>query len=218
MEWLRIKAMRLREKICPACGVSKEIRISLWNMRIRVTKRGVKRLVPDGCRECGRARCRSYRARNLERCRERSRIWARENKDRARENNRAYMSIEGNAERRRARGRKRHSERYRSDVQYRLKISLRTRINQALKRNRRPTSVLRAVGCTISELKSHIEAQFCPGMTWDNWARDGWHVDHIVPLSFFDLSDPEQMRAAAHFSNLRPLWAKDNLSKGAHHG
>lgn len=65
------------------------------------------------------------------------------------------------------------------------------------------------------ELKQHLEKLFQPGMTWENWSRDGWHIDHIVPLSSFDLTDREQFLKACHFSNLQPLWAKENLSKAA---
>ena len=66
----------------------------------------------------------------------------------------------------------------------------------------------------MSQLISHIESQFKPGMTWDNWSRTGWHLDHIKPLVTFDLTDPEQFRVACHYLNLQPLWAKENLSKG----
>jgi len=50
-------------------------------------------------------------------------------------------------------------------------------------------------------------------MTWDNWSKDGWHLDHIVPLSSFDLSDREQFLKACHYTNLAPLWSEDNLTK-----
>lgn len=69
------------------------------------------------------------------------------------------------------------------------------------------------VGCSSAELRAHIEAQFLPGMGWHN--RHLWHVDHIRPLASFDLTDAEQRRAANHYTNLRPLWAEDNLAKGA---
>lgn len=51
-------------------------------------------------------------------------------------------------------------------------------------------------------------------MTWENWGRRGWHIDHIAPLSSFDLTDPVQFRRAVHYTNLQPLWWFDNLSKG----
>ena len=74
------------------------------------------------------------------------------------------------------------------------------------------------IGCSISELKKHLEAQFQPGMTWENRGNTGWHIDHIKPKSSFDLSDPEQQKACFHYTNLQPLWEADNLKKGAKHG
>ncbi len=68
------------------------------------------------------------------------------------------------------------------------------------------------VGCTAAELKGHIESLFLPQMSWAN--RHLWHVDHIIPLAKFDLSDPMQQEAAFHYTNLQPLWACDNLRKG----
>lgn len=71
------------------------------------------------------------------------------------------------------------------------------------------------LGCTIEELRTHLEAQFQEGMTWDNYGRDGWHIDHIKPCSSFDLLKEAEQRECFHYTNLQPLWAKDNLSKGA---
>ena len=70
-----------------------------------------------------------------------------------------------------------------------------------------------AVGYTVDELKSHIERQFLSGMSWDNMAD--WHIDHIVPKSSFVYSsaEDEDFKACWALTNLRPLWAKDNLSK-----
>ena len=74
---------------------------------------------------------------------------------------------------------------------------------------------VRLLGCTMAEFVAYIESLWSDGMTWENWARDGWHIDHIMPLSAFDLSDEDQVKVACHYTNLRPLWAKDNLRKGA---
>jgi DNA/RNA endonuclease G (NUC1) len=62
-------------------------------------------------------------------------------------------------------------------------------------------------------LKAHLEAKFLPGMTWDNYGVHGWHIDHIIPCAAFDLSKETEQRKCFHFTNLQPLWAKDNLRK-----
>lgn len=101
---------------------------------------------------------------------------------------------------------------YKTDINYKLSELLRNRVRKAIKSYKRPGSSVKDLGCTIQQLKEHLELQFKPGMTWDNHGQ--WHIDHIKPLSLFDLSDPEQFMEACHYSNLQPLWAKDNLSKG----
>jgi hypothetical protein len=60
----------------------------------------------------------------------------------------------------------------------------------------------------------HLESKFQYGMNWDNWSFEGWHIDHIVPLASFDLTDRKQLLLACHYTNLQPLWAIDNFSKG----
>lgn len=73
------------------------------------------------------------------------------------------------------------------------------------------------IGCTAKELKNYLASKFTDGMTWENYGMDGWHVDHIRPCASFDLADPEQQKQCFHYTNLQPLWARDNLSKGAKH-
>ena len=72
------------------------------------------------------------------------------------------------------------------------------------------------LGCSIEELKTHLESQFQPRMTWDNYGK--WHIDHIKPLSNFNLENKEEFKEACNYKNLQPLWAKDNLIKGAKYG
>lgn len=95
-----------------------------------------------------------------------------------------------------------------------LAHSLRVRLGKAL-RGKGTASATKLLGCAVNEARLHLEAKFLPGMSWANHGRDGWHIDHIRPLVSFDLTDPEQVAAACHFSNLQPLWAADNIRKGA---
>lgn len=103
--------------------------------------------------------------------------------------------------------------RWRSDPVYRLKELLRARLWKALNGKSKPESTMALVGCSEAELKEYIQGLFQGGMTWENQGK--WHIDHIVPLSTFDLSDTEQLRSATHFTNLQPLWAFDNQTKAA---
>ena len=100
------------------------------------------------------------------------------------------------------------------DVTYRLAANLRNRIYFSLSGRIKTGSAVQDLGCTLSELKQHIEVQFSDGMNWENWSRSGWHIDHIMPLASFDLTDRDQFLKATHFTNLRPIWAKENLTKG----
>jgi hypothetical protein len=99
------------------------------------------------------------------------------------------------------------------DVEFKLRMGLRNRLNRAIKQKYKKGSAIQDLGCTIKELKIHLESQFQEGMTWDNWSVHGWHIDHIKPLSSFDLTNREEFLQACHYTNLQPLWAKDNLKK-----
>ena len=108
------------------------------------------------------------------------------------------------------------NERYHSDPQYKLRVNLRTRLGTFLRQKnvRKSISALKLLGADIDFVKKYLENQFEPGMTWDNWSLHGWHIDHIRPLSKFDLTKIEEQKKAFHYTNLQPLWAKDNLKKG----
>jgi hypothetical protein len=106
---------------------------------------------------------------------------------------------------------------YATNTEYKLARTIRSRIKIALNKGYKRGTCIDLLGCSITELKSHLESKFLPNMSWANYGLKGWHIDHIIPLSSFDLSNPEQLKKATHYANLQPLWAKDNLSKGNKH-
>jgi hypothetical protein len=107
-----------------------------------------------------------------------------------------------------------HIKQYRTVPTNKVAANLRSRLSKALGRNQKTVSMSEYLGCSLQELRIHLESQFKPGMSWNNYSLEGWHVDHIKPLNLFDLSDPDQIKIACHYTNLQPLWAKDNRSKG----
>jgi hypothetical protein len=90
---------------------------------------------------------------------------------------------------------------------------MRTRIWGALRGRRKDASTFRLIGCSVERLRAHIESQWLPGMSWDNYGE--WHIDHIRPCASFDLTNQLQQRAAFNFVNLRPLWGPDNNEKSS---
>lgn len=110
---------------------------------------------------------------------------------------------------------KRH-ERLKHDPAYQLVSKLRKRLCQAIRQGTKGGSAVIDLGCSIETFRSYIEALFLAGMTWENWGRgpDKWHLDHIKPLSAFDLTARHQFLEACHFSNYQPLWQGDNVRKG----
>jgi hypothetical protein len=100
-----------------------------------------------------------------------------------------------------------------TDQIYKLKNDIRKRIHTALKNNYKETSALKYIGCSIPKLSNHLEKQFKPDMNWKNHKIRGWHIDHIKPINKFDLTKESEIRKAFHYTNLQPLWAKENWKK-----
>jgi hypothetical protein len=102
--------------------------------------------------------------------------------------------------------------RYHTNNQHRLAENCRSRIRNLLAGLHRSKRTLDLIGLdSWDQLMSYIENQFTDGMSWDN--RDQWHIDHIRPCASFDLTCPIQQSECFHYTNLQPLWAKDNLIK-----
>ena len=107
-----------------------------------------------------------------------------------------------------------HRQRRKADPIYQIISNCRSRLTKVLKNGHyKKTKTFSLIGCSPEFLKTHLELQFKVGMSWDNYGQ--WHIDHIKPCASFDLSDFSQQAVCFHFSNLQPLWAKENLQKGA---
>jgi len=108
-----------------------------------------------------------------------------------------------------------HQERTKTDPIYALKRILRSRLYSALRSIGSPKTkhTLELLGCSIEDLKSHLESLFKDNMTWGNRGMHGWHIDHIIPLASAG-SDIDRIYELCHFTNLQPLWAHENLTKG----
>jgi hypothetical protein len=140
-----------------------------------------------------------YRKKNREKINQKIREWYYKNKDRVRANQRIY-------EREGA---------YRNSLHFKIKDGMRKRILEVLKRDggKKTQRTMKLVGCTVEELKQHIEKQFKPGMSWEQ--RHLFHIDHIIPCASFDLTKLSEQKKCFHYTNLQPLWAIDNMKKGA---
>ena len=105
-----------------------------------------------------------------------------------------------------------YKQKIKTDINFKLTKYLRTRLYNAIKNNQKSGSAIKDLGCSILDLKKHLESKFQPNMTWDNYGE--WHIDHIEPLSKYNLENREELLKVCHYSNLQPLWALDNLIKG----
>jgi len=107
---------------------------------------------------------------------------------------------------------KRQRERSSNEPAYHIKKNLRNRLRKFVL-GQKKGSINQLIGCDWDFLVEHLESQFTAGMNWENYGVHGWHIDHIRPCASFDLTDPEQQKECFYWSNLRPLWAIENLRK-----
>jgi hypothetical protein len=107
----------------------------------------------------------------------------------------------------------RHKNKMQSDAIYKIKKIYRGRVSKAITGWCRSKKSEEMLGCSWEQLKIHLENQFLDGMTWENHGYHGWHVDHIIP--FASAKTSEDIEKLSHYTNLQPLWAEDNLKKGA---
>lgn len=107
----------------------------------------------------------------------------------------------------------RQRERWKKDINFKIRMLLSNRINIALKNNSKNSGTMELLGCSIDKLKNYLENQFQVRMTWKNHNIYGWHIDHKKPCNLFDLTKESEQKKCFHYTNLQPLWAKDNWKK-----
>lgn len=99
------------------------------------------------------------------------------------------------------------------DKNYVIKERLRKRMWAALKGKLKCDKTINLLGCNMSQLHSYLESKFQTGMNWNNYGANGWHIDHIIPCSSFNLLEPSEQKKCFHYTNLQPLWWRDNIVK-----
>ena len=138
--------------------------------------------------------------------------WYQNNKEKHAERRSNYEV--NNKDRLREARRKWENNRLATDINYKLHKNLAGRIREELNgKKKRTDRTEMLLGCTIDELKIFIQNQFTDGMSWDNWSTTGWHIDHRIPLSWFNLENENCRKLAFSYKNLQPLWSEVNLEK-----
>jgi hypothetical protein len=140
--------------------------------------------------------------------------WRENNRDKFKVYKAKFLSVGANKEKAKVTRKAYIKNLLETDIAFKIGYNLRARLRRAIKIEQKVGSAVRDLGCSIQHLKLHLELFFDKGMTWDNYGHSGWHIDHIKPLSSFDLTDRKQFLEANNYKNLQPLWSKDNYSKG----
>ena len=197
-------------KTCTKCNIEKPLDHFVKNKRQK-----------DGyhyvCKECHKV----YKENNKDKIKEKHKEWLNSNKEYISSYNKQYNVI--NSEK------KKYStdrwwknnpnyqkewkrKKYSTDIYYRIKDNLRSRFYNAVINQFKIQSVIDLLGCSVGELKQHLETQFKPEMNWGNHGEI-WEIDHIKPCSLFDLTDIEQQKQCFHYTNLQPLFKTSGIAK-----
>lgn len=154
----------------------------------------------------------AYREANRERQSEYNRVYYESNKEVILERSNQYY--QDNAESVKSKRYAYYKLKMKTDPTFKLTQYMRARVRNAVYNqfSSKACGTFELVGCTPLKLKGHLESQFTDGMGWENYGE--WHVDHIRPCASFDLTLDSEQKICFNYTNLQPLWARDNLKKG----
>jgi hypothetical protein len=165
-------------------------------------------------RDKTRANCRKWKEKNPEKADAATRRWREKNPQKIQEYKPARDAWwDKNRDKMNAHRRVKNKKRRANDRLFAFAVNLRTRMNNVFRLQKmvKPLGFGVILGTTLENARKHLEDQFKPGMSWENYGE--WHVDHVIPLA--SAKDIDEIVALCHFTNLQPLWQKENLSKGA---
>jgi hypothetical protein len=159
-----------------------------------------------------------YYRNHLDRCKVKDRLYYRKIRDNMTEEKREILLAKNrqdridNPEKYKEIEKKRRAKRNPIRV---LGLRLRARLGSLFRQGIKSGSAVRDCGCSMEQLQAYLSEQFWPGMEGDNKGKRGWHIDHIFPIDSFNIYDRSELLKACNYTNLQPLWADDNASKGA---
>lgn len=191
-------------KICNQCKKEKNI---LEYPRDKYTKDGFT----SSCKECRYAKTRIWLRKNYLENKEEviksQTEWRRKNWDKV------YKQRKESGYCKRSR-KKWYHNRGKFNINWVISERIRSRVRSVLNDKVKSKSTLELLGCSIDDLKKHLQSKFYADMSWENYGTY-WHIDHIRPCASFNLQNEQEQKICFHYTNLQPLTAKDNLSKGA---
>lgn len=200
-------------KVCTKCNINQ----SLDNYSKDKTKKTGYHSVCKSCKKIYMTKYfPKYQEKNREKLREKSRKYFEKNRFQLRE----YFRLSNEKYRKKNKQKiKDYKRKYyhlkKQNRLYSISLRLRNRLRSAFKAKnwRKINSFNSIIGCDKKTLVLYIESKFQPGMSWENYGHSGWHIDHIIPLS--SAKTIEELQKLNHYTNLQPLWAKDNYKKGS---
>ena len=190
------------------CSKCNEDKILLEFIKDKSKKDGLSNI----CKECKKIENYRYRLSDSERYKQQQKKYRNLNKEK--ESIRHKKWLAENKQKRTEYCINYEKNRKRIDPIFKVLRNVRVRLNLFLKNKKliKPDQTMSLVGCQLDVLIDHLESNFLFGMSWENYGKGGWHIDHIIPLS--SAKNEYDVIKLCHYTNLQPLWAKDNLKKG----